>query len=130
VVALKQEEMQRLAEKAVSLAQRKGIDEAEAFVYQGLTTSVNIERGQINRSSRIIDRGLGIRAIVNKATGFSYTNVLESEAVIEETVIKALDSAKASKSDKDWHGLPTKRLFHLWKVLMTMKLLSLILRTW
>jgi len=111
VVALKQEEMQRLAEKAVSLAQRKGVDEAEAFVYQGLTTSVNIERGQINRSSRIIDRGLGVRAIVSKATGFSYTNVLESEAVIEETVIKALDSAKASKSDKDWHGLPTKKAF-------------------
>jgi len=111
VVALKQEEMQRLAEKAVSLAQRKGVDEAEAFVYQGLTTSVNIERGQINRSSRIIDRGLGVRAIVSKATGFSYTNVLESEAVIEEAVIKALDSAKASKSDKDWHGLPTKKAF-------------------
>jgi len=111
VVALKQEEMQRLAEKAVSLAQRKGVDEAEAFVYQGLTTSVNIERGQIARSSRIIDRGLGVRAIVSKATGFSYTNVLESEAVIEETVIKALDSAKASKPDKDWHGLPTKKAF-------------------
>ncbi len=111
MVALKQEEMQRLAEKAVSLAERKGVDEAEAFVYQGLTTSVNIERGQINRSSRIIDRGLGVRAIVNKATGFSYTNVLESEAVIEETVIKALSSAKASKADKDWHGLPTKKAF-------------------
>jgi len=111
VVALKQEEMQGLAEEAVSLAQRKGVDEAEAFVYQGLTTSVNIERGQIARSSRIIDRGLGIRAIVNKATGFSYTNILESEAVIEETVIKALNSAKASKPDKDWQGLPTKKTF-------------------
>jgi len=111
VVALKQEEMQRLAEKAVGLAERKGVDEAEAFVYQGLTTSVSIERGQISKSSRIIDRGLGIRAIVNKATGFSYTNVLESEAVIEETVLNALNSAKASKPDKDWQGLPTKKAF-------------------
>jgi len=111
VVALKQEEMQRLAERAVNLAQRKGVDEAEAFVYQGLTTNVSIERGQIARSSRIIDRGLGVRAIVNKAIGFSYTNMLESEAVIEETVIKALDSAKASKPDKDWQGLPTKKAF-------------------
>jgi PmbA protein len=111
VVALKQGEMQRLAEKAVNLAQRKGVDEAEAFVYQGLTTNVNIERGQIARSSRIIDRGLGIRAIVNKATGFAYTNMLESEAVIEETVLNALNSAKASKPDKDWQGLPTKKAF-------------------
>ena len=111
MVALKQEEMKRLAKKAVSLAQRKGVDEAEAFVYQGLTTSVSIERGQINKSSRIVDRGLGIRAIVNKATGFSYTNMLENEDVIEETVIKALNSAKASRPDKDWHGLPTKKTF-------------------
>jgi len=111
VVAPKQEEMLRLAEKAVNLAERKGVDEAEAFVYQGLTTSVSIERGQISKSSRIVDRGLGIRAIVSKATGFSYTNVLESEAVIEETVIKALNSAKASKPDKDWQDLPTKKAF-------------------
>jgi PmbA protein len=111
VVALKQEEMLRLAEKAVSLAQRKGVDEAEAFVYQGLTTNVSIERGQINKSSRIVDRGLGIRAIVNKAIGFSYTNMVESERVIEETVLRALNSAKASKPDKDWHGLPTKKTF-------------------
>jgi len=111
VVALKQGEMQRLAEKAVNLAQRKGVDEAEAFVYQGLTTNVIIERGQIARSSRIIDRGLGIRAIVNKATGFAYTNMLESEAAIEETVLNALNSAKASKPDKDWQGLPTKKAF-------------------
>jgi len=111
VVALKQEEIQGLAEKAVNLAQKRGIDEAEAFVYQGLTTNVIIERGQIARSSRIVDRGLGIRAIVNKAIGFSYTNMLESEAVIEETVLKALRSAKAGKPDKDWHGLPTKRAY-------------------
>jgi PmbA protein len=111
VVALKQEEMIRLAEKAVNLAQRKGVDEAEAFVYQGLTTNVSIERGQINKSSRIVDRGLGIRAIINKAIGFSYTNMVESEPVIEETVLKALKSAKASKPDKDWHDLPTKKTF-------------------
>ena len=111
MVALKQEEMQRLAERAVNLAQRKGVDEAEAFVYQGLTTNVSIERGQIARSSRIVDRGLGIRAIVNKAMGFSYTNMVESELVIEETVLRALNSAKASRPDKDWHGLPTKKTF-------------------
>jgi PmbA protein len=111
VVALNREEMLRLAEKAVSLALNKGAGEAEAFVYQGLTTNVNIERGQIARSSRIVDRGLGIRAIVNRAIGFSYTNILESEGVIEETALKALNLARASKPDKDWHGLPTKKPF-------------------
>ena len=111
MVALKQEEMVGLADKAVNLAQRKGADEAEAYVYQGLTTGVSIERGQINRSSRIIDRGLGVRVIVNKATGFSYTNILEGQAAIEETVVKALNFAKASKQDQNWQGLPTKKAF-------------------
>ncbi len=111
MVALRQEEMQRLAEKTVSLAQTRGADEAEAFVYQGLTTNVSIERGQISKSSRIIDRGLGVRAILGKATGFCYTNILESEAAIEETVLKALSFAKASKPDEDWRGLPSKKAF-------------------
>ncbi len=109
--SLKQEETLSLAEKAVNLALKKGAEEVEAFLYQGLTTNVRIERGQIAKSSRIIDRGLGIRAVVNKAIGFSYTNMLESDTTFEETVIKALISAKASKPDKDWHGLPTKKSF-------------------
>lgn len=105
----KQEEKQNLAEKAINAALGKGADEAEAFVYQGLATNIGIERGQIVRSSRIIDEGIGIRTILNKAIGFSYTNVLEGDAAINETIDRALSSAKASKPDKDWRGLPTKK---------------------
>ena len=111
MVALKQDEMQRLADKAVKFAQKNGVDEAEAFVYQGLTNDVTIRQGQIARTSRIVDRGIGIRAIVNKAIGFSYTNTLESEDAIEKTVLKALASAKASRSDKNWYNLPTKKAY-------------------
>jgi PmbA protein len=109
VVALKKEQMLDLAETAVDFALKKGADEAEAFTYQGLTTTVVIERGQIARSTRIIDRGLGVRTIIKKSIGFSYTNVLGSKAAIEETIQKALSSAKASKPDEDWHGLPAKK---------------------
>jgi PmbA protein len=109
VVVLKKEEMLNLAENAVSFALSKGAAEAEAFMYQGLTTNVGIERGQIARSSRIIDRGLGVRAIINRAIGFSYTNMLESKAAVEEAILKALSSAKASKSDENWRSLPDKK---------------------
>lgn len=109
MVALRKEQMLDLAESAVDFALKKGADEAEAFAYQGLTTNVVIERGQIARSTRIIDRGLGIRTIIKRAIGFSYTNVLGNKAAIEETILKALDSAKASKPDEDWRGLPTKK---------------------
>jgi PmbA protein len=111
VVALKQEEILSLAEETVKFALKRGADEAEAFIYQGLTTNVNIERGQIARSSRIIDRGLGIRTIINKAVGFAYTNIMEGKTAVEETILQALNSAKASKPDIDWQGLPLKKSF-------------------
>lgn len=109
MAVLKQEEQLGLAEGAVAVALRKGADEAEAFVYQGLTTSVSIERGQIARSSRIVDRGLGVRAVKGKAVGFSYTNVLEDKTAVDETILKALNLAKTGKPDPDWIGLPSGR---------------------
>jgi PmbA protein len=106
---LKQEEMLNLAEDALNVALKRGAAEVEAFVYQGITTNIAIERGQIAKSARIIDRGVGIRAIINNAIGFAYTNIVENKTAIEETILKALSSAKASKPDKDWHSLPTKK---------------------
>jgi PmbA protein len=109
VAALKEEETISLAEAAVKFALKHGADEAEAFTYQGFTTAVAIERGQITKSSRIIDQGLGVRTVVNKAVGFSYTNIVGSKAALEETVLKSLKSAGASKPDKDWQGFPYKK---------------------
>ncbi len=112
MVVLKQEELQSLVDDAVRAALKSGADEAEAYMYQGLATSIGIERGQIARSSRIIDRGMGIRVIVNKATGFSYTNILENKNTINEATQRALSSAKASKPDPDWHSLPNKKPYN------------------
>jgi PmbA protein len=109
VAALKKEEMLNLAENAVRLAVAKGGAEAEAYLYDGQSTSIGIERGQITKSSRIIDRGLGIRVVINKTVGFAYTNVLEKQTAMEDTVLRAVGAARASKPDPDWHGLPEKR---------------------
>jgi PmbA protein len=111
VAALKKDELLSLAEKAVATAQKKGAAETEAYVNQGQSTSIGLERGQITKSSRIIDRGLGIRVSINKAIGFAYTNVLEKQTAVEDIILKALSAAKASKPDQDWHGLPAKKQF-------------------
>lgn len=111
MATLRQEELLRLAERAFDFALKKGAGEAEAFVFQDLSTYVSIERGQIAKTSRVIDRGLGCRTIVNKSPGFSYTNVLENETAIEETVLTALDFARANRPDDDWRGLPTEKPF-------------------
>jgi len=111
VAALEKEETQSLAERAINLALKNGTDEAEVYTYQEFTSNVVIERGQITRSARIIDQGLGIRAIVNKAVGFSYTNILRDKTAIEEAVLKALTFARASRPDEEWRGLPTRKPF-------------------
>jgi PmbA protein len=111
VAALKKDEMLNLAENAVNVAQKRGAAEVEAFVYEGRATSIGLERGQITKSNRIIDRGLGIRAIINKTVGFAYTNVLDKQTTIDDTIVKALSAAKASKPDKDWHGLAEKKAY-------------------
>jgi len=109
VAALKEDEAVSLAEAAVKFALKHGADEAEAFLYEGFTTAVAIERGQIAKGSRIIDQGLGVRSVIGKAVGFSYTNIVGNKTAIEEVVLKSLKSAKASKPDKDWQGFPYKK---------------------
>jgi PmbA protein len=109
VAVLNRDEMIGLAEKAVSMALQKGAAEAEAYVYEGQATNVSIEIGQINKSSRIIDRGIGTRVAVNKAVGFAYTNIIEGQEAVEDTIQRALNAAKASKPDPDWKGLPEKK---------------------
>ena len=83
----------------------------EAYAYEGQTTNVGIERGQINKSNRIIDRGLGVRISINKTMGFAYTNILDSRKAIEDTVLRSLSAAKASKPDKEWNGFPEKKSY-------------------
>jgi PmbA protein len=109
VAVLEKDQMLHLAENAVNTALKKGAAEAEAYVYEGQATNVGIERGQITKSQRIIDRGVGIRATVNKAVGFAYTNIIEDQNALEDTIRKALSAAKASKPDQDWKGFPEKK---------------------
>ena len=101
--------MLNLAETAVAAALKQGAAEAEAFAYEGKATMVGIERGQINKTNRIIDRGLAVRVQVNKAIGFAYTNIIDNQATVENTITKALAAAKASKPDPNWKSLPEKK---------------------
>jgi PmbA protein len=109
VAVLEKDQMLNLAEKAIRIALKKGAVEGEAYVYEGQATNVGIERGQITKTNKIIDRGLGIRATVDRAVGFAYTNIIEDQKAIEGTILRALSAARASKPDQDWKGLPEKK---------------------
>ncbi len=109
MAVLEKNQLISAAEDAVKAALKQGADEAEAYTYEGQATNIGIELGQISKTNRIIDRGLGIRIIINKATGFAYTNIIGDKAAIQETVARALSAAKASKPDPDWNKLPEKK---------------------
>ena len=109
MAVLKKETMISLAENAVKSAINKGASEAEAYIYEGQATNIGIELGQISKTNRIIDRGLGLRVATNKAVGFAYTNILEEPKAVEDVILSALSAAKASKPDADWKGLPQKK---------------------
>ena len=108
---------------------QKGASEAEAYVYEGQATNIGIELGQISKTNRIIDRGLGVRVAANKAVGFAYTNVIDDQNAVENVIDSALSAAKASKPDPDWKGLPQNKPYAIRssKRLMT-KLLNLAQR--
>jgi PmbA protein len=98
-------ELIEFGRRAVSFAVKRGADEAEAFLSMLSSTSINVERGQIVRSTKRIDQGLGVRAICKRAMGFSYANTLSTKN-IENAATKACKSAKASRPDKNWKELP------------------------
>ena len=109
MAVLKKEAMVNLADDAVDLAVRKGASEVEAYVYEGQATNIGIELGQISKTNRIIDRGLGVRVAINKAVGFAYTNMVDELNAVESVIGRALSAAKASKPDPDWKGLAQKK---------------------
>ncbi len=109
MAVLEKETMIDLAEKAVNSALKKGAAEAEALIYEGQATNVGIERGQITKTNRIIDRGIGVRVSVKKAIGFAYTNIIENNDAVENTISSALSAAKASRADENWKGFPDKK---------------------
>jgi PmbA protein len=96
--------------RAVDFAVERGAEEAEAFLSMNSGTSIDVERGQIIRSIKRTDQGLGVRTVYRKAVGFSYTNTLTIKK-IEEAAARAFKAAKASKPDKNWLKFPSPKRF-------------------
>lgn len=108
MAVLEKEQILDLVDDTVRVGLQNGANEIEAYFYEGHVKNVIIERGQITKSNKILDRGLGIRVILEKSVGFSYTNDIQNSGSVKEAILNALHGAKASKPDNDWRGLPEK----------------------
>jgi len=126
------EETLEIGNKAVSYAQRLGADEAEIFLYIENRTSVKFVggifasrdkavkgiKGTITRMAESLIKkkglpmitsgvraGVGVRAIINKAIGFSSVSSINEEKVLE-AVKEAVKIAKIRPPDPNWASLP------------------------
>lgn len=96
---------QDLAYKALDYAEKAGAHEAEVYFVKGRNISIEIQRNTIELAKESLISGMGIRAIVNGAMGFSSTN---DPSRIEEASILAVKSARVRGKDEQWSGLPEK----------------------
>jgi PmbA protein len=124
-----------LGNKAVNQAQKLGADEAEIFLYMENQTIVEFVGGIFaSRSGAVkglkgafvriagpwikkkglpkimsgIKAGVGVRAIVKKATGFSSVSSIEEKRVLE-AVEEATKTAKIRPPDPNWISLPESK---------------------
>ncbi len=93
------------AHKALELATKTGADEVEIYCVKGRAVTIDIHRDEIDLAKESLISGMGIRAIVKGAVGFSSTNDLKK---VKEAVILAVKSAKVRGEDALWSGLPEK----------------------
>jgi PmbA protein len=126
------EEFLEIGHKAVNHAQKLGADEADIFLYRENHVSVKFVggifasrggavkgmKGTLARvgefwlkkkglpiTSSGVKAGIGIRAVINKATGFSSVSSVEEKNVLE-AVEEAVKIAKIRPPDPNWVSLP------------------------
>ena len=97
------EELFESARRLLALAERAGAEEAEVFGSVAKAVDVDLRKDQVEMASEIRDRGLGLRAIVRGAVGFSATSDLSKLELVAESAVRA---ARARGSDDWWRHLP------------------------
>jgi PmbA protein len=92
-----------MAGKAQKAAELSGADEVEVFGLIASSVNVDIQLDRIDLARESFSRGIGVKAVVNGAVGFSSTN---DPARIVDAAKSATSSARVRHSDPDWTGLP------------------------
>jgi PmbA protein len=85
------------------MAEREGAAEAEVFGVVGRSVDVDLRKNEIELASESFHRGLGLRAVVNGAVGFSSTSDMDR---LPEVARSAVKSARARGADESWRSLP------------------------
>jgi PmbA protein len=91
------------ARELLSLAIAAGAEEAEVYGMASLSYAIDLRRAQVELASQSLHRGLGLRAVVSGAVGFSSTSDMSLLSFVARS---AVQSARARGSDPAWRGFP------------------------
>ncbi len=91
------------AQRLLSLALKEGAAEAEVYGMVGRSVDVDLRRENVEMASESYHHGLGLRAVVNGAVGFSSSSDV---TVLEFVARSAVRSARARGKDDSWVALP------------------------
>ncbi|MDX1981889.1 MAG: TldD/PmbA family protein [Bryobacteraceae bacterium] len=98
------QELQEIAQRVVALARGKGADDAECTISEGQEFSVSVRMGEIETLKEAGSRGAGVRVLIGKRVGSSYTSDLTEEG-LRHMVSSAIELAGLTSEDPA-AGLP------------------------
>lgn len=87
-------------------ANKLGLNQVEAYVEDGQSLGIKINKQDFESFDFHQNRGLGIRVLLDGSFGYAYSENIEADAV-KKTVLQARDNAKLAKP-KDTNVLPGK----------------------
>jgi len=91
------------ARQLLALAGQEGAEEAEVFGVLGRSVDIDLRKNVVELASQSFHRGLGLRATVMGAVGFSSTSDMNLLASVASSAVRA---ARARGSDESWRSLP------------------------
>jgi PmbA protein len=91
------------AYRLLALAKAEGAEEAEVFGICGRSADVDLRKSEVELASESFHRGLGLRATVRGAVGFSSTSDMSRLGAV---AVSAVKSAHARGKDEFWRSLP------------------------
>ncbi len=91
------------AKDVVARAVERGV-EAEAYISVGQNTSVNVDRGEVEKLSQAGSKGLGVRVIRDGKMGYAYTSDFGAGSV-GKTIEAAVSLADVADGD-EYRSLP------------------------
>jgi PmbA protein len=91
------------AHRLLSLALKEGAAEAEVYGMVGRSVDVDLRREYVEMASESYHCGLGLRAVVDGAVGFSSSSDM---AQLKFVAMSAVRSARARGRDDTWIALP------------------------